>query len=203
MRLSEKTIELNFCAQMTKKATNQIVWFGLTQVQEAKAGFDSCTRLHGRLIIFQFKASNYVLQSGKRRFYLEHEQLDNLQTRIKSYQRSIFYVFPLIGSTLELTRNANVFDQTRLLDVARIPKMQSPTTKKSTLRKNGLHYADVDPYKVILHSDPIEIGLLPASQYVEQGFSGTDGINTIFRNFDEFWQFRRYLLRASVAGIIT
>jgi hypothetical protein len=202
MRLSEKTIELNFCAQLTRRAKRLVIWFGLTQLQEAEAGFDSCARLGGRLIIFQFKASNYILRSGQRRFYLEHEQLENLQDRVRSFQRSIFYVFPLIGSTLELTKNANLIDQARLLDVARIPPMQPPTTSKGTLRKNGLHYADVDANKVVLHSDPISIELLPASQYAEQGFSGADGINTIFRNFDDFWDFRQYLLPISIAGII-
>lgn len=59
MRLSEKTLELNICAQATKYvgAQTNLLWFGLTQKQEACAGFDACTRLGGRLLVFQFKAS--------------------------------------------------------------------------------------------------------------------------------------------------
>ena len=54
MRISEKTIELNFCAQATFLCGLGLKWFGLTQRQEAKAGFDACGKLGGRLLILQF-----------------------------------------------------------------------------------------------------------------------------------------------------
>ena len=72
MRIPEKTIGINFCAQLSSelRATQgvNVLWFGLTQAQERTAGFDACTKIGGRLFQFQFKASNQVLANGVRRF---------------------------------------------------------------------------------------------------------------------------------------
>jgi len=67
MRLAEQTIELNFCAQAQELLGQRTFWFGLTQRQEARAGFDVASRIGGRLLILQFKASNEVLRSGARK----------------------------------------------------------------------------------------------------------------------------------------
>lgn len=86
MKLSEKTLELNICAQASRLlgAKKKILWFGLTQKQEAKAGFDACTKLGGRLLIFQFKASNRLLRSNERVFLVPHDQLEALRNQVKS-----------------------------------------------------------------------------------------------------------------------
>lgn len=91
MRLSEKTLELNICAQMHSVVSphTRLLWFGLTQRQEARWGFDACTRLGGRLL--QFKASNRMLRNGARRFQLSHRQLTALQRLAGSYVRTVFY----------------------------------------------------------------------------------------------------------------
>lgn len=69
MRLSEKTVETSFAAQLSQRWSWKPIWFGLTQKQEAVAGFDLCTRMCGRLVLFQFKASDYLLErTGDRRF---------------------------------------------------------------------------------------------------------------------------------------
>ena len=202
MRLSEKTIELNFCSQLTRSSGPLVLWFGLTQRQEAQAGFDTCTRVRGRLLIFQFKASNYTLSSGKRRFYLQHNQLTRLKARINGYMRSVFYVFPSVGTTLELSKNANVPAQCWLLDVARLPTVRPPTTRRGSLRRNGIHYADVAPGVVTIHSEPIDVELFPASQYATEGFRGSDGFNRAFRSFEDFWVFCHYIHRTSAAAVI-
>jgi len=204
MRLSEKTIELNFCSQFTRIAKPLILWFGLTQRQEAQAGFDACTRVNGRLIIFQFKASNKILLSGRRRFYLQHDQLINLQARINSFQRSVFYVFPLVGSTFEFSKNSNILGLSWFLDVASLPLVIGvPETRRGVPRKSCLHYADVAPGVVTIHSEPVELQLLPASTYVTQEFPGADGINAAFGSFTDFWEFCHYLLPNSAGAVIT
>jgi len=47
MPISEKTLELNICAGISKRFSQKIIWFGLTQKQEAKAGWDACIRMNG------------------------------------------------------------------------------------------------------------------------------------------------------------
>src|ERR1700686_3423585 len=79
MKLAEKTLELTLCHQLgatlfpwpawpAPHGVPQPIWFGLTQKQEAAAGFDAVTRLHGdRLLLLQFKAGR-KLKNGSVRF---------------------------------------------------------------------------------------------------------------------------------------
>lgn len=203
MRLSEKTIELTFCSQYGRACGFNIIWFGLTQKQEAKAGFDACTRIGGRLILLQFKASNYVLQNGSRRFMLQHHQLTSLQQRCQHYYRSVFYVFPLIGNTHELIKNTNLVSQTMLLDVARLPNIPPPTTRIGNPRQSGYHYADIFQGHITIYSDPIEMELDSAINFAQHGFVGADGINWIFENdFERFFGFCKLFSRRAVGLII-
>jgi hypothetical protein len=117
-RLSEKTIELTICSQISFYSGHLMTWFGLTQREEARAGFDACTALNGRLFIFQFKASNQIVRSGARRFIAPHIQMQKLQGICQGIRGVVYYVFPLIGNTDELVASPNVLDQTYVLDVA-------------------------------------------------------------------------------------
>ena len=204
MRISEKTIEINFCAQFASRYKFPIFWFGLTQKQEASAGFDVCSKIGGRLFVLQFKASNKVLKgSGRRRFHLPHDQLTSLQSHVSHHSRSVFYVFPLVGSTFDISQNPDLITQSRLLDVASIPSMATPTTKSGSPRKSRIHYADVNSNTVILHSDPVELELTDPNEFVKRGFIGTDGISSIFKNSSElFWEFARELPRNTVGVVI-
>jgi hypothetical protein len=183
MRLSEKTVELNICAQISQNIRQRIVWFGLTQIQEAKAGFDAAFNLNGRVLLFQFKASNYFLKNGQKRFLLEHQQLQNLINRVNGYRRSIFYLFPLIGNTLELHLNrGDFYNSSWVLDVSTLPNPFPPpitNTYPQRFRKNGNHYADFNPPTITIHSDPINTELIKLSDLVENRFAGSDGINNL------------------------
>ena len=203
MRLSEKTLEINICAQINGFSKQRIIWFGLTQKQEARAGFDVYSRIGGRLIIFQFKASNQIIR-GWRRFNAKHAQMENLRNQCSSYQRSVFYAFPLVGTTHELSKDSNLLSQTWLLDVDSLPPLDPPRKRNGALRKKGIHYVDVVPRIAIIHSEPIEINLIPLIELIESDFPETDGIGNLFdQNFEDFWNFRRSLLFYSAAGIIT
>lgn len=62
MRLSEKTIEFNFCAQATQMFMAQgrvPIWFGLTQKQEAQSGFDAARK---GVVFRQFHVEGFVNQ---------------------------------------------------------------------------------------------------------------------------------------------
>jgi hypothetical protein len=204
MKLSEKTLELNICAQVSKHVgtKQQIFWFGLTQKQEAKAGFDACTKLGGRLLIFQFKASNRLLKSKERVFLAPHDQLAALRNQVKSYRRSVFYAFPLVGNTFELKKNPDLLSQTWLVDVAYLFAVGAPTKSDGTLRKNGCHNVYVTPGKAVFHSDPVDAEAIGFSSFLEDGFPGSDGINWAFeQSFDRFWEFARNL-SAGARGMV-
>jgi hypothetical protein len=78
-----------------------------------------------------------------------------------------------------------------------------PTTSSGSLRKNGIHYADVGFNKATIHSEPIDVELITPAEYVREGFPGSDGINNLFRSFEDFWEFRRNLLHKSALVLIS
>lgn len=161
MRLAEKSIELNFCHQMSLSLGQPSWWFGTTQRQEREAGWDVAGKLAGKWIRFQLKASNEVLTNGRRRFRGHHEQLVELKARAVA-PLSVFYVFPTIGSTAELVAaNFDLLPNLRLLDVFTVPVLGPPTTKSGSLRKSELHYFDLDvgAGAVTIHSDPVEVAV--------------------------------------------
>ena len=157
MRISEKTLELSFCSQLVQYlGLVDSIWFGLTQRQERELGFDACSRINGRLVIFQFKASNKIIyrhiRHRQRRFTIPHRQLESLQEVANSFRRCVYYVFPDIGNTLELSRNRNLISQTWLLDVSRISyPLPAPTNRAAN------HYAYISPPYCELRSKPSEI----------------------------------------------
>jgi hypothetical protein len=163
MRLSEKTIELTFCSQFAAQlGLRNIIWFGLTQAQERRLGFDACTKLNGRLLVLQFKASNIIVhprrfRRPRRRFVLPHTQLESLQRLAGAFPRMVHYVFPNIGTTSELLRNRDVISQTFILEVSLLPN-PFPLPANRT----QIHYAYIDPPACEIKSKPVEAELMEA-----------------------------------------
>jgi hypothetical protein len=100
MRLPEKALELNFCAQFSELIKpRRALWFGLTQRQEAQWGFDASSNLGGWLIFFQFKALEKINERVWR-CQAAHTQLLRLQELSQECwgkSASVFYAFPLIS----------------------------------------------------------------------------------------------------------
>jgi hypothetical protein len=166
-KLSEKSIELNFCQQMSAQMGGPAWWFGTTQKQEKDAGWDVSTRSAGAWVYFQLKASNHVLkQSGERQFKGHHGQLVDLQ-HLASGPLEVLYVFPTIGNTAELVAAGyDLIPNLRFLDVHSLPKTIPPPTKADGhLRKDQQHYfrLSTDTTSVTIHSEPIHAGLLTSN----------------------------------------
>jgi hypothetical protein len=207
MKLSEKTLELNICAQVSAFLPEdlKIFWFGLTQKQEAISGFDACTKLCGKLLIFQFKASDHLLNNGARKFLAPHSQLVALQNHVRpgNNSRCIFYAFPLIGNTQEMQADPNLLSQTWLVDVASLPQFPPPTKTNGDLRKNGCHNVYVNPpNQTIFRSESVGVETLNAREFVAHGFPGSDGLQNIFHeDRDSFWHFCNSSLQLGAMGL--
>jgi hypothetical protein len=159
VRLSEKTLELSICSQLAAALGRRVVWFGLTQQQEARAGFDACTRLGAQLLVLQFKASTTLRDGGKtRRFSAPHQQMMALRALARR-PRGIFYALPNLGTTRELSKNSELLTQTWLLDVALLPALGPPTKRSGGIRRGGEHYLDLAPPVVTIWSDPQKLRL--------------------------------------------
>lgn len=175
MRLTEKTIELSFCSQLTGQlGVRDAIWFGLSQQQECELGFDACSALDGYLLILQFKAcysrkvnirfSRTGVTALSRRYTVPHDQLCKLKHLATFFTDSVYYVYPDIGNTHELTLNSNLVSQTWLQKVDDIEKnIALPTNKRRH------HYAYMSPPHFELRSEPHSYNI----------FSPTDVVKTV------------------------
>jgi hypothetical protein len=209
MRISEKTLELTLCSQFSWIHTRwtmpflfhglgQPLWFGLTQKQEAQAGFDAATRLNsGRILIFQFKAGKR-LKGGGIRFVAPHSQLIALQARVNAQKRLIYYVLPEVTQTHELNSSSPwVLATTWLLDVGDIPTLGAPS------RKSQNHNLTLDPRSGIVEitSDPVEVQTTNATDFVEK--YGWSSLGAKYDGFDNFWKYAKLLGKGAVAAALS
>lgn len=196
-------MELNFCTQFGKRVGRDIVWFGLTQRQEARAGFDAAVKLGARLLLFQFKASNHTMAGGERRFHLQHDQLEALRERAGGRARSVFYVLPLVGTTHELACRRPLLEACWLMDANDLDGIKPPTKRNGESRKSQLHYADVVPNMATIRSDPTDVPLTCAGEISGDWLHESDGMpGTTEHGFEEFWRFRRSLRGTAAAAML-
>lgn len=223
MRISEKTIELNFCKGFPLVLGHDLFWFGLTQKQEAQAGFDACTKTGSTLLLFQLKASRHVLRNGSRRFVAEHDQMQTLRDQVRK-NRHIYYVLPVVGTTSEICSGLCFSHCSRYLDISQLPKtIPHPLAKGAnppTVRKTNCHYIDMAATlaTAIIHSDPFEVDLLDGNELansVELSGQGIERPNTYHQErptkepsktcigseeFEAFWKALRKTDRTGLFG---
>lgn len=207
MKVSEKTLELTLCSQLTWLNNHwfcpqfihgpQPIWFGLTQRQEARAGFDAATRLrNGRILLLQFKAGRR-LRGGAIRFHAPHQQLQALQGRIRNQERLLFYVLPEVTRTSELNHHGSwILASTWFLDVAAIPTLKAPK------RHNQHHYLTLFSHSglVRITSDPVDVHATRGTDLVDRyGWSSFGGE---YENFEKFWSYAGLLGRGAVAAAL-
>ena len=198
MRISEKTHELTLCSQLSflisgwatmhgqgfvNHSQGQPIWFGLTQKEEAKAGFDAATRLrNGRLFILQFKAG-WTLQSGIIRFEAKHKQFEKLHVLSDMFPGQVFYVFPGLTDSRQLCGPGHsLLAETWFLDIDIMPLLGAPT------RKSEAHnvYLDSVSGEVVFRSNPVHV---QATKALESAPIFQPGISTSISDcgFEEFW----------------
>ena len=206
-RLSEKTLELNFASQLNHRCGGTLLWFGLTQKQEAECGFDIATKSGSALFIVQMKASSHILKGSEaRRFKVPHDQLQALQAikvaGLPLPKRSVFYAFPVIGTVSELTSHPDIVANTWLCDVADCGAVVAPTKANSAPRKDGCHYVHVSPGKPPVssgasgtaewHSKPVKVASTSATGFaaaLDSRNAGSGLLSVLNDNhFTDFWR---------------
>lgn len=202
MRLAEKTLELTLCHQIGAilmpwrwapfpHGGPQPIWFGLTQKQEAEAGFDAATKLAGgRLLLLQSKAG-HRLKSGMIRFTAPHDQLEALQKRVRSH-RLVYYVLPGVTATRDLAAAPWLLARTWFLDVAGIPTLSKPG------RKSNYHNVTLNPHtgSVVITSDPVNAKAVDW-EYIAAN-SNPQALGAKFETFESFWKYAQLLGPRSV-----
>ena len=128
--ISEKTLELNVCAEMlrclrARPDCRQALWVGLTQRQEREQGLDEKLRgAPGVALMLQFKApwvtsrfdSVYTFSINRQ----QHRAIENL-----GQSRAAHYVFPLYSKWCKVDKHApNLLQDTWLVPASCIPSAQ-------------------------------------------------------------------------------
>lgn len=186
-----------------------MVWFGLTQAEERRRGFDAATRLGGRAFILQFKTSTTVAkrgpQAGRRKFWCQHHQMDTLVRRYHHWTNACFYFLPNLGTTTELIAvHGDLLTNSFLLDVADIPNPVPPCTRTS-----GYHFAYLDPAvpDAMVTSKPFSVKVRPANLFLSQlseGLAATaEIVGTAKRFLDRAGSQRELFFRNAALAVIT
>ena len=158
MRLSEKTLELNFCKGLPAVLGLNVFWLGLTQQEEKTFGFDHCTNVGGMLLIIQMKRFHKTLKSsGARRFDAPHHQMQALKDIDLLLQscgvpRFVAYAVPEASDSSHLCHLDCPSTCVSYLDLAHFPSVIPPTG-----RKKDLHYVDVLGASALVHSEEFRV----------------------------------------------
>ena len=128
--VSEKSLELNICAEMLQHIRSwpgcrKALWLGLTQSQERRLGIDELIRNvgHGFSLMLQFKAPWPTSQvDSLYKFSINEQQHYALEQLAVRFPGSVFYVFPLYSEWAKANLNApNLSRDTWLVPVSTIP----------------------------------------------------------------------------------
>jgi hypothetical protein len=107
----------------------------------------------------------------------------------------------MIGNTQELSQNHCFLGASWLLDVDKLKSLPQPMKPDGNLRKSRIHYADVKPPYVVIHSEPVRFSMLNLFEYSLFGFPDAEGVQNLFDEFEKFWEFCSFLHRTS-AGLL-
>jgi len=209
LRLSEKTIELNFCAEFAHICGQHgldLRWFGLTQKQEARLAFDAAAKMQGRIIYFQFKAmvdSDFNIC----KFNAPHEQMQRLR-RYADKRNNIFYVLPNIGTTFEFLPPISITKNCRYLQVHNLPNpIPLPIGKRGKVLKNKVHLVEMNrkTYDLIIHSEPFTCNTISTNELIDV-IINSDKYNRekITENsFDDWWAEGRPITNSLIGVVVT
>ena len=172
MALSEKTLEINICAQLAEhiraKYGLRVFWYGLTQAEEAKLGYDTSFKVGALQTVFQFKApkslltrTSYVRSSGVSMkaggyvYDVPHAQMQTLLGHVTANPQIVgFYCFPTVF---------NVPPSNFMLDKTLLVGLSGLISLPPSSRSNGDHRAYIYPAGAGVGtawfcSDPLKLG---------------------------------------------
>ena len=146
-KVSEKTLELNLCAELIKcirarKGCERAVWFGMTQRQEHSFGLDeTLLNAPGHSLMLQFKSPQATSTYDHHyKFSINRRQHEALERLVAGNPKSAYYVFPLYSKwTKVLDHSPNLIKDTWLVPVSCISLGSSPSqdTYQIELQRNG------------------------------------------------------------------
>ena len=154
MRFSEKTIEINVCAALSAGWGGDVLWFGLTQAEEAAYGFDSWGEVGGRLVFLQFKAP-LPSDEPEIRFRASAEQLRPLLALASEQPGTVYYVLPLLPAAAVRLPAGALLENVWFLDIALLSGLED--------EKATEHWIDPEPPLAFIRSKERRVPLASAT----------------------------------------
>jgi hypothetical protein len=177
LRVSEKTLELNVCAEVLQKIRSypgckKAFWIGMKQNQETKNGIDELIANvpSGMHLALQFKAPWSEYQTPYR-FTINDKQKNNLLRLAHNRPKAVYYVFPFYNSFSKMRKDSpNLLKDTWLLPVSKLSGLHQST------KKSGTHAVFAEPLKTKIYSEPFPVDILSVGDVFEDIF-GENGRN--------------------------
>lgn len=166
MIVSEKTLELNVCAELltrirTIPGFGHAFWIGMKQDQEARNGIDEVLAgaPRGRYLALQFKAPKKSLGGLGCRYYINDRQNSNLLRLATTRPQAVHYVLPQYVDFREIIGDApDLLRRTWSLPVWATSGLPPARGRR------GLHRVETFPPIAMIWSDPFSVKLIPFAE---------------------------------------
>ena len=172
--VSEKSLELNVCAEMLheirqRPGCDAALWVGLTQRQESLLGLDAFIRNvgSGQSVMLQFKSPQASsLVDSLYKFSINERQHERLDRIARACPRTVLYVFPLYGKWSKARNYApDLMQDTWLVRVSDIPY---PLLASGHERHQVELRRDGSRMETTIHSPTISVDAINAKDYFRE-----------------------------------
>ncbi len=156
LRVSEKTLELNICAEVLEVIRRSpgcagAFWIGMKQDQEAKLGLDELIQNipAGMHLAFQFKAPRPEPRDHiPYRFTISDRQNGNLLRLARNHPDAVYYMLPHYNTFTKMRR-----DSPTLLRDSWLLRVEDLRGLPNSTNKLGTHLVETSPPSAFVHSD--------------------------------------------------
>lgn len=175
LRLSEKTLELNICAEILQvirqmSGCHGAFWIGMKQQQEARLGIDELIQNipTGMHLALQFK----VPKSEPRnqipyRFTINDRQNNNLLRLAGNRPDAVYYIFPQYNTFTKMRS-----DSPHLLQDTWLLRVEDLRGLPNSSKRLGTHAVETAPASAVVNSDAMQLKVIKANELLERIFSG-------------------------------
>lgn len=173
LRVSEKTLELNICAELLASirsfcGCSGAFWIGMKQQQEAKLGIDELIQNipNGMHLALQFKAPRSEPRDQiPYRFTINDRQNSNLLRLAINHPESVYYIFPHYNTFSKMRT-----DSPLLLSDTWLLKVHDLRGLPHSSNRQGTHMVETYPPIAHVYSDLMGFKIIRVVDFIEEFF---------------------------------
>lgn len=170
LRVSEKTLELNICAEILASirllpGCSGAFWIGMKQQQEARNGIDELIQNipNGMHLALQFKAPRSEPRNQiPYRFTINDRQNDNLLRLAVNHSEAVYYIFPHYNTFSKMRT-----DSPQLIGDTWLLKVDDLRGLPHSLNRQRTHMVETYPPIAHVHSDLMGYKIIRVVDFIE------------------------------------